>query len=125
MICNNGGRGSSAILRSCTGQHHSAPLSMKLSICLFFCLIWLNNIVAGNASTAITDHTNYNVGSPVLVRLGSGTNGTASIRYAGEAKPIESNIHLNGAEYQRLWNIPWNAKTGRYEVYLALQDGKT
>jgi LmbE family N-acetylglucosaminyl deacetylase len=98
---------------------------MKRSICLLICLIWLNNVFAGKASTAITDHTNYNVGSPVLIRLAPGINAIASIRYGGESKPIESNIHLNGAEYESLWNIPWNARTGRYEVDLSLPDGKS
>jgi LmbE family N-acetylglucosaminyl deacetylase len=96
---------------------------MKRSICLLTCFIWLHHVLAGADSTAITDHTNYNVGSPVLIRVGPGVNATASIRYAGQAKSIQSNIHLNGAEYQSLWNIPWNAETGRYEVDLTLPDG--
>jgi LmbE family N-acetylglucosaminyl deacetylase len=98
---------------------------MKRSIYPLVCLLWLNTVVAAQVSTAITDHTNYNVGSRVLVRLDAGVKATASIRYAGEAKPIENNIQLHGAAYQPLWNIPSNARTGRYEVDLTLPDGKS
>jgi LmbE family N-acetylglucosaminyl deacetylase len=98
---------------------------MKRSICLITTFIWLNHVVASADTTAITDHTNYNVGSPVLIRLAPGVNATASIRYAGQANPIQTNIHLNGADYESLWNIPWNAETGRYEVDLTLPDGRS
>jgi hypothetical protein len=98
---------------------------MKRLICPFFCLIWLNSAVAVEPWTAITDHTSYNIGSPVLVRLEPGRNAIASIRYAGQAKPIQGDIHLSGTEYQALWTIPWNAQTGRYEVDLTLPDGKS
>jgi LmbE family N-acetylglucosaminyl deacetylase len=98
---------------------------MKRSISPFICLIWLNSAAAVEPSTAITDHTNYNIGSPVLVRLEPRMNAIASIRYAGQTKSITGNIHLSGAEYQALWTIPWNAQTGRYEVDLTLPDGKS
>ena len=83
---------------------------MKRSICPFICLIWLKSAAAVELSTAITDHTSYNIGSPVLVRLKPRMDAIASIRYAGQTKPIKSNIHLSGAEYQALWTIPWNAQ---------------
>lgn len=98
---------------------------MNRSIFTLICLVWLNTAIAVESNTAITDHTNYNVGSTVLVRLEPGIKAIASIRYAGEAKSIASNIHLSGAEYESLWTIPWNAQTGRYEVDLTLRDGKS
>jgi hypothetical protein len=88
-------------------------------------LACLNRAIAVEPGTAITDHTNYNVGSPVLVRLEPGIKAIASIRYAGKAQPIASNIPLSGAEYESLWTIPWNAQTGRYEVDLTMRDGKS
>ncbi len=97
---------------------------MNRSIFALVCLAFLNRAIAVEPSTAITDHTNYNVGSTVLVRLQPGTKAIASIRYAGEAKPIASNIPVSGAEYQPLWTIPWNAQTGRYEIDLTRRDGK-
>jgi hypothetical protein len=68
----------------------------------FICLICLNEAIAAELLTAITDHTNYNVGSPVLVRLEPGIKATASIRYAGTARPIASNIPLSGSKYETL-----------------------
>ena len=97
---------------------------MKPQICLLTLLTALN-VVNAKATTAITDQTNYNVGSSALIRLEPGATGIASIRYAGETKPIASNIRLGGADYQPLWNIPWEARTGRYEVELTLPDGKS
>src|SRR5690242_469398 len=85
----------------------------------------LNRGAAAQQATAITDHTNYNVGSPVLVRLDGGMEAIASVRYAGSAKPIASNIRLRGAEYQPLWTIPWTAETGRYDIDLKMPDGKS
>jgi hypothetical protein len=88
---------------------------MKSSICLLILFISRSSALAFERTTAITDHTNYNVGSAVLVRLNPGISAIASIRYAGLTKSIESNIHLKGADYEPLWTIPWNAQTGRYE----------
>ncbi len=98
---------------------------MKRPIYPFVFLFCLNSAIAVELSTAITDHTNYNVGSPVLVRLEPGMKAIASIRYAGNSKAIASDIHLSDAGYQALWTIPWNAQTGRYEVDLTLRDGKS
>ncbi len=66
--------------------------------------------------TAVTDHKMYNVGSAVRIRLVAGKNATAAIRYAGEEKPLVAEIPISGAEYAPLWNVPWTARTGRYEV---------
>lgn len=66
--------------------------------------------------TAVTDHKMYNVGSAVRIRFLGGKNATAAIRYAGEEKPLIADIPIAGAEYAPLWNVPWTARTGRYEV---------
>ncbi len=73
--------------------------------------------------TVVTDHTNYNAGSDVRVRLLPGGSANASIRYAGEARPVASAIHIQGREYEILWKIPWGARTGRYEVDLTTSGG--
>jgi LmbE family N-acetylglucosaminyl deacetylase len=96
---------------------------MKSSIYSLIVFITVTNALAFEKTTAVTDHTNYNVGSPVLVRLNPGSSAIASIRYAGQTKSVQSNIRLKGAEYEPLWTIPWSAETGRYEVDLTLPDG--
>ena len=68
------------------------------------------------ALVAVTDHTNYNVGAVVQLRLDPGAGGLASIRYAGESQPLVAGIPVNGSEYAPFWTIPWDAKTGRYEI---------
>lgn len=98
---------------------------MKRSICVLVCLFRLKSFGAVEPSTLITDQTNYNVGGPVLVRLEPGQHATASIRYAGDEKPVASDIQLNGPEYGLLWNIPRSAQTGRYEIDLTLPGGKS
>lgn len=101
------------------------PTCMQRFLHPLVCLIALSSAFAVEPSTAVTDHTNYNVGSPVLVRLEPGMNAIASIRYAGETKAIERDIQLSGSEYQPLWTIPWSARTGRYEIDLTLRDGRS
>ncbi len=65
---------------------------------------------------AVTDYTSYNVGDQVRIRLQPAGSGTAAIRYAGEDKPLISNLHVSGSAYQPLWTIPSDARTGRYLV---------
>src|SRR5581483_3605953 len=69
---------------------------------------------------AVFNNTTYDAGSQVNVRLVPAAEGIASIRYAGEEKPLLSDIALHGAEYQPLWNVPWDARTGRYQIDLAI-----
>ncbi len=87
-----------------------------------FFILALSQIVLLNAA-AVTDYTNYNAGSEVRIRLQSGANATASIRYAGEQSPVAAGIAVRGSDYAPLWNIPWNARTGRYEVDLTPAGG--
>src|SRR5579884_2755957 len=72
---------------------------------------------------AVTDNTNYNAGSEVRVRLSPGATATASVRYAGEDKPLISGVKLSGPDYAPLWTIPWDARTGRYEIDLTTAEG--
>jgi hypothetical protein len=64
----------------------------------------------------VTDHISYNAGSEVRIRLQPRANGRASIRYAGDPAPVQKNVAVSGSGYVHLWNIPWEARTGRYEV---------
>jgi LmbE family N-acetylglucosaminyl deacetylase len=76
------------------------------------------------AETAIaTDQTNYNVGSAVMIRSTAVDGETASIRYAGETAPLQTGLRFDAGDYQRLWMIPWDAKTGRYEIDLTTKAG--
>ena len=90
---------------------------------------------AQSSVRAVTDKTSYNVGSEVLMRLvpASGVAErldvvfSATIRYAGESQAEfttpSSEVWtvpsgLDGGAYSRLWTIPLNAKTGRYQIDL-------
>jgi LmbE family N-acetylglucosaminyl deacetylase len=88
----------------------------------------------------VTDNVSYDVGSQVRVKVvlppadsfGSAPiDISANLRYAGEQKYLEANnlqiargITLgakeSATEYYPLWKIPEGARTGRYEVVLAL-----
>lgn len=72
---------------------------------------------------AVTDYTNYNAGSDVHIRLHPATQATAAIRYAGEEAPVVTAIRIQGSGYVKLWSIPWDARTGRYEVDLTASGG--
>lgn len=74
--------------------------------------------------TLIVDHTNYNVGDTVSIRLEHGGDGIAAIRYAGEQQPFVRNLRVHGAEYAPFWTVPEDARTGRYEVDVATPDGR-
>lgn len=71
-----------------------------------------------------TDQTNYNVGSPVLLRASGAGESTASIRYAGETSQLATGLPVQGDDYQTVWTIPSNARTGRYEIDLTPRGGK-
>ena len=88
----------------------------------------------------VTDNVSYNVGSQVRVKVvlppadsfGAGPiDISANLRYAGEQKYLEpENVQIargitlgakeSATEYYPLWKIPEDARTGRYEVVLAL-----
>ncbi len=76
---------------------------------------------------AVTDNISYNVGESVRVRIlpGAATsvNYLATIRYAGESKPVLRRTPLvapagqgAGEAYRALWKVPASARTGRYEI---------
>lgn len=94
-----------------------------VSVSLFLLSLFACGGVWAAGVTAVTDYTSYNAGSEVRVRVRPGTLGTASIRYAGESVPVVASIPVHSSEYSRLWMIPWDARTGRYEVDIAV-DGE-
>src|SRR5436309_2504056 len=69
---------------------------------------------------AVTDGLNYNAGSQVSIRFEPRMMRTshAAIRYAGEERPAVKDIELQvkDGEFAPLWKIPFDARTGRYEV---------
>jgi LmbE family N-acetylglucosaminyl deacetylase len=90
--------------------------------------------------TPVTDNVSYNVGSEVRVKVvlppsdhfGSAPiDISANLRYSGEHKYLEpKNLQIargitlgakeSATDYYPLWKIPEDARTGRYEVVLAL-----
>ncbi len=84
-----------------------------------------SSLLAAAAPSVIADHTSYNVGDQVLLRLQPAARAIATIRYAGETQPITPGLLLSGAAYQPFWKISSRARTGRYVVDLKLPDGRT
>ena len=94
---------------------------------------------------AVTDRTTYNLGAEVRLKVFltpaqslflAPFDVIAHIRYAGEQEPLTregtevvSNFHPkkegDSTDYQPLWKIPGNAKTGRYEVDLLVRDSNS
>jgi LmbE family N-acetylglucosaminyl deacetylase len=94
---------------------------------------------------AVTDQTTYNVGSEVRLRVLLPTSYeltlapldvVAFVRYAGEDRPLNkdgttivSNLsptsEASAVGYRTLWEIPVEARTGRYEIDLVVRDPKT
>ena len=94
---------------------------------------------------AVPDQTSYNVGAQVRMRLvrpavsADAERPTAvprelvaTIRYAGESRPVEESLRLpaslllssakDSSEYFNLWTVPRDARTGRYEIDVAERD---
>lgn len=96
-----------------------------MTIPRFLAVLSLFGWVAANGAdiTAITDQANYNAGAEVLVRLQPGKEAIATIRYSGEDAALANGIRLSGDKYEHLWTIPWDARTGRYEVDLQTPAG--
>jgi len=84
---------------------------------------------------AVTDNLSYNAGEIVRLRVipshaaagRSNMSFLATLRYAGEGKPILDRVPLMAPDitsadnaYRTLWKVPSNAKTGRYEIDLTL-----
>ena len=93
---------------------------------------------------AVTDNVSYNVGSTVRLKvilpasepsLSAPFDILANIRYAGDEKRLEEKNVVVAAhvipgkatetDYQALWRIPEDAKTGRYEVLVGLADSQS
>ena len=94
---------------------------------------------------AVTDNVSYNVGSAVRLKVifpPSGHSGSApfnisaNLRYVGEDKFLEEkNIEIardvtlgakeTATDYYQLWKIPEDARTGRYEVVVALSGSES
>ena len=92
---------------------------------------------------AVTDRDTYNLGDIVQVEIvfpaGEAVRTLNSllltVRYAGEQKPLLDQVVLPPSEsppaaphstgYHPLWKVPGDARTGRYEIDLRLQDPKS
>jgi LmbE family N-acetylglucosaminyl deacetylase len=91
---------------------------------------------------AVTDRITYNVGEEVWLRIIPPSPQAIhtldsylfTVRYEGEGKPLLDGVILGGNEsgaaspstsYRLLWKVPLDARTGRYEIDLRVQDPKT
>jgi len=99
---------------------------------------------------AVTDNISYNVGETVRLRVvlphpasaehppsgdvESPVDLTATIRYAGESEPLLRDLPLASSfvaskadyttDYREIWQVAYEAKTGRYEVDLTARAAK-
>ena len=101
---------------------HSGVRLLKLS----FACAALGSVSSFGAFTPVlvTDQTNYNVGTQVLVRFDRVTEGSAAVRYAGDPNPVISGVRISGSAYRPLWAIPVSARTGRYLVDVTTSSGE-
>jgi len=87
---------------------------------------------------AVTDRITYNAGDAVLLRIIypspqvelTQVRCVFAVRYAGEAKPMADGLELGSAGgsssgYRLLWKVPLDARGGRYEIDLRVQDPKS
>jgi LmbE family N-acetylglucosaminyl deacetylase len=94
---------------------------------------------------AVTDSVSYNVGSTVRLKVflppsepsrSAPFDISANIRYAGDEKFLqEKNVEISShvipgvketaTDYRTLWRIPEQARTGRYEVVIILNDSQS
>jgi len=100
---------------------------------------------------AVTDNISYNVGETVRLRVvlphpasaehplssdvATPIDLTATIRYAGESEPLLRDLPLTtsfvaskadyATDYREIWQVPYEAKTGRYEVDLTARGAKS
>jgi LmbE family N-acetylglucosaminyl deacetylase len=119
----------------------AAPLTCWRAIALVaVLLLGLGEARSQQAIQVFTDNISYNVGAEVwlaVVGLGATSqlsNIVATLRYAGEDKPLHE-MSLPGAavrsetkpatRYVRLWRVPADARAGRYEIDLQARDSKS
>jgi len=95
---------------------------------------------------AVTDHDTYNVGGEVWLEIRFPNEDAVrtldslllTMRYAGDTKPLLDNIILstavpvgplshasNSSGLHPFWKIPQDARTGRYEIALRVQNPRT
>ncbi len=99
---------------------------MRAGFILFtLCHAALRVQAAPTEVAAVADYTSYNVGDVVQVRLQPAAQATISIRYASEKVPLTAKIPVSGSEYTKVWKIPGEARTGRYELDVTTASGKT
>ncbi|MFZ0964460.1 MAG: PIG-L family deacetylase [Terriglobia bacterium] len=105
------------------------------------CLCWAPglrlNARLQSAPQVVTDRVTYNAGDQVRVRIVFPSSPEQAqvrylftLRYAGEAKPVTTGVVLNSAgrsspSYRMLWQSPLEARTGRYEIDLRVQDARS
>ena len=114
------------------GPCHALILIATVALCVV-------STRAAGPLQAYTDNINYNAGSVVQLKIvfapsdkssESSLTLKATIRYAGEnghpqVVTLAHDSEKNVAGYQRLWQIPATAKTGRYEIDLDGVDSKS
>lgn len=131
-----------------TGQRRTVSGVLALAIALL-----LSSVRAWPQAPAqaVTDNISYNVGETVRLRVvlphpasaerpASGgvetpVDLTATIRYAGESEPLLRDLPLASSfvaskadyttDYREVWQVPYAAKTGRYEVDLTARRAKS
>src|SRR5208282_4294785 len=114
------------------------PLTVLLVVSWFELPPQLNLNAGPQASPqAVTDAITYNVGDQVRVRIVFPSSQTEhaqtryvfAVRYAGETKPVADGLvpgdAVGASGYRLFWKVPADARAGRYEIDLRVQDPKS
>ncbi|MGH9582638.1 MAG: PIG-L family deacetylase [Bryobacteraceae bacterium] len=89
---------------------------MRICTCLLLFTLAATAGYSQKSISVITDNTSYDAGATVSLKVEPPAAGIVSIRYAGERTPVAGGARASGSGYQAIWDIPENARTGRYEV---------
>ena len=114
----------------CTSCHSKARISLEWVLAVAS-LLASARICAAAGVEAYTNQTAYDTGSVVRLKIvpadGTGSSQASAflvtLRYAGDTTPVLDRVALsNSADsangYRKLWQIPADARTGRYEIDL-------
>src|SRR5690348_2225550 len=119
-------------------------ISSRCAFGLALVLLFATSARAKSSIKAFTDNIDYSAGSAVQLKIIEASTGAllpstievkATVRYAGDKNPLRNQMAVDSPTarsegshptgYRNLWQIPPDARTGRYLVDLEGIDGKT
>jgi len=139
-----GGKRLCRVIQESPAKSAQMHLSLRCVLGLVLVAVLGVSARAQSAIKAFTDNNDYNAGSVVQLKIVDASTGAplpslinikASIRYAGDAKPLVGQVALGSSSaspkekhstgYRHLWQIPVDARTGRYLIDLVGVDANS